>query len=211
MGQQVITNTGQIKGAAPLTYRKITPRTVNTTVAATDLLNGEITVGAGALPATGVMRITMFGDWLQNSGGLAAPPRFQLVLGGTTLIDTGAGPGAALNLSASRGAWEASALVAANNATNAQNISWKHSVWASVTGSVSGTNGSVFTTGQGAYQGIATRANSSNTDSFMCAAAGFNTGTKDMTAAQTLVVNVINGSASATYETRLFNALIEII
>jgi hypothetical protein len=193
------------------TYRKNTPKTVNTTVTATDLLNAEITIAANAMRATSFCQITAFGDWLQNSGGLSAPPRFQLVLGGTTIIDTGA-LSATVVASATRGLWRISALIAAANSTGAQVTSWEHGVASgAITYTAAGTNIALFTTGQGNYTTVPAHSNTSNSDGGQFEGKGYNVTSLDMTSSKTLVLNVINGSSSASYETSLKAALVEII
>jgi len=190
-------------------YRKVTAKTVNTTVAATDLLNGEITIAADLLNTTGFIRLSVIGDWLQNTGGFVAPPRFQLVLGGTTIIDTGA-CSASAGTSASRGAWSIDAFIGAANATNAQVTSWSHRVaTGAITYAAAGTNISAFTTGQGNYTTVASHANTGNSDGGQFVGEGYNATALDMTASKTLVLNVINGSASASYETSLKAALVQ--
>ncbi len=105
---QTTTVTPSPGGAA--SYRKATQKVVNTTISATDLLNGEITIAASALGTTGEARLVAVGDWKQNSGGAQSVPRFQLVLGGTTIIDTG-NAGTAVD-AATRYGWAISARIA---------------------------------------------------------------------------------------------------
>lgn len=201
---QVLTVAGGVPAwaaAAAVSYRKATSKTVNTTVAATDLLNGEITVAAGALGTTGVLRLTAWGDYLQNSGGAAAAPRFQVVLGGTTLIDTGT-TAASDAASAVREPFRISVELMNTGAANAQ---MTHFLLNYMT--AGGTNfANAFTTGEGIYQsvydGAAARARVGQ---------GFTTSAVDMATSKTLVLNVINGSASASYETKLFGALVEVV
>lgn len=188
---------GYLSGAA--IYRKATIKTVNTTVAATDLLNGEITLAA--LNASSFVRLTAFGDWKNNSGGSIAPPRLQLILGGTTLLDTGTS-GNTTDL-ATRYGWKVSAEIDNLGATNSQASSLMYHGGVTMGGFIQ----NAFTTGEGNFsqgQSVA------GTEMFM--ALGANPGTAvDTSTAKTLVLNVINGSASALYETRLLGALIEVI
>ena len=178
------------------TYRKTTPKTVNTTVTETDLLNGEITVGAGVLGTTSVLRLTAWGDWLQNSGGGLAWPRFKLKLGATTIIDTGAGP-VQVTSSALRGGWKIVAEIMNLGATNSQ--------WANIDGKIVSDNSggtATFTTGEGGWSGgrrldLRCRPRCSRVET--------------PTVAQALVLSVINPSASASVETKLYGALVEII
>lgn len=75
--------------AAQGMYRKTTAKTVNNTVTETDLLNGEITLGAGVPGTTGMVRLTLLLDGLNNSGG-AVTWTFKVKFGGSTIF--GAGP-----------------------------------------------------------------------------------------------------------------------
>jgi hypothetical protein len=104
---------------ATTTYRKTTAKAVNTTTAATDLLNGEITIAAGVMGATGSLRLQAWGDNINNSGGAAAPPRFQLILGGTTLLDTSA-TGTTTVADATRRGWSLDATILNTGAANSQ-------------------------------------------------------------------------------------------
>lgn len=186
--------------AAPAPYRKTTAKAVNTTVSPTDLLNGEISIAAGAMGATGMLRLTAFGDWLQNSGAGAVAPRWQLVFGGTTVFDTSAGPTCAN--SATRGSWKIVVEIF-NTAANAQ-VCYFH-----LEGNAGGTvtsGDAAFTTGQGRYGG-----NFGAGGTNMLLGMGYNTGALDTSTAKTLVLNTINGSASGSYETKLASALVEIL
>jgi hypothetical protein len=188
--------------ATATTYRKTTAKAVNTTTAATDLLNnGEITVGAGVLGTTGVLRLTAFGDWLQNSGGAAAAPRFQLVLGGTTIFDTGALAVTFAN-NASRFGWEINAKI-----VNAGSASAQASTFNVILTTGNGPSGAItttFTVGEGnieiasGFQTVRGQAANPST-------------TVNTAASAALALNVINGSASATYETKLLGAIVEVL
>jgi len=80
---------------APAPYRKTTAKTAVNTTAETDLFNGEILIGAGLLGTTGVLRMTAWGDWINNSGLAQASPRIRVKYGGTNVaFDTGAIAGA---------------------------------------------------------------------------------------------------------------------
>jgi hypothetical protein len=185
-------------------YRKSTTKTVNTTTAATDLLNGEITIGAGVMGTTGVLRLTAWGDHLQNSGGNAAPQRFQLILGGTTLLDTNTGGGSVSN--AARGSWRVVAEIMNLGAANSQMSSLDVKI--TTRGNINPAEMvSGFTTGTGSYQNVM-----AGGDGLMYQGHGVNPSTAvDTSAAKLLELKVINGSASASYETKLLGALIEIV
>jgi len=184
--------------AGPTTYRKTTSKTVNTTVAETDLLNGEITVAANVMSTNKLLRLTAWGDWKQNSGGAADLPRFKLLFGGATLIDSNATGGTVAN-SATRRGWKIVAEILNLGATNSQWATMKADVGA---GSVSAAASASPTTGEGTYS-LAT-----NVFGLLIAS---NTGAVDTTAGCALALSVINASNNANYETKLTGALVEII
>lgn len=179
------------------TFRKTTSKTVNTSTTATDLLNGEITIPAGALGTTKSLRLTAWGDCLNHTGSNSALPRFQFILGTTTLLDTGAVGVSASNTA--RGAWRISGEVLNLAATNAQVNNLSGSIY--FPGSVA--TGGIFTTGQGFYQAVS--------GDCIATMEGVNTTTVDTTGALALVLKVINGTADSTNETKLLGALVEII
>lgn len=188
----------QVGSAGVTTYRKTTAKTVNTTTAATDLLNGEITIGAGVMGTTGVLRLTAEGDYLNNTGSILDGFRFQLVFGGTTLLDTGVCNAAqTVTASASRFGWGITAIIRNLGAANSQ--------WAKIESTLPYVPNSVgvsaFTTGEGRYW----------TDTNGGWFEGGNTGAVDTSAAKLLELKVINGSASASCETKLYGALVEIL
>src|SRR5262252_9434679 len=67
------TNWVQVGGGV-IRYAKTTTKAVNTTVAATDLLNGEITLAANTLIAGKRLVADLFGDFL-NTVAASPPPR----------------------------------------------------------------------------------------------------------------------------------------
>lgn len=181
--------------------RKATSKTVTNTVAATDLLNGEITIPAGAVTATGSWRLKLWGVSANASGAAQNENRFQVILGGTTILDTAT---SGVATSASGGGalpWELEVECMQANATNTAQFSawyranhttssttaWLPVVGAGVTMATLNSVGYVFVIGQ--YQ---------------------NGHDKDMTVAQSLVVNLIQPVASASYTTILNGALLEI-
>lgn len=185
------------------TYRKTSSKTVNTTVTATDLFNSEFTIGAGVMGTNGTSRITAWGDWKQNSGGAAGQPRFQLIFGGTTFIDTGVTATAASD-GATRYPWRLEAVIMNAGAANAQTVSLRMTLGLNASSGI----GNAMTTGEGYFSEDA-GAGGSNLNAH---ANAFNSGLAiDTSLAKTLVLNVINGSASATYETKLYGALVEIV
>jgi hypothetical protein len=182
-------------------YRKTTAKAVNTTTAATDLLNGEITIAANVMGATGTLRLTAFGDFLNNSGGAVNNARFQLLFGGTTIFDTDAGTFAWAS-SAVRFPWRLEVLIT-NTATNAQVCYFFFNIQVETAAPASAKTAAI---GEGAtYQGTSNSGHSNFTGWI------YNTAAKDTTGALALVLNVINPSASASVETTLKSALIEVI
>lgn len=192
----------QIAAAVPTTYRKSSTKTVNTTVSATDLLNGEITLAGAVLGIDRMLRLTAWGDNLNNSGGSSPQPRFQLILGGTTLLDTGS-TAAALGNSASRNSWVLNAEIMNTGSASAQLAALRIFLSCGLAGA---SLGNVFTTGLGEFAGIS---NGGGVQSGI--ANGVNTTAVNTVPSLALVLNVINGSASASYETRLFGAVVEIV
>jgi hypothetical protein len=194
---------GQGNWVAPtsgVSYRKTTTKAVNTTTSATDLLNGEITIGANVLGTSNLAFISAWGDWKQNSGGTAGPPQMQLLLGASTLIDTNS-IGLTVPNAATREPWFVDALIMNSGATNTQIVKFNLRVYSSAN---PGNNlVAAFTTGTGVYMG-------DNTTSLI-EAAGVTTGAVDTTSGQALKLNVINASASANYETKLFGCLVVIL
>ena len=118
-GQARVQNYGA--PTAGVVFKKNVAKQVVNTITETDLLNGEFTVGAGVLGTNGLLRLTVEGDSVQNSGATQSyAPRFKAKLGGNLLLDTGAlGVGNAdFPANASRKGWkfvvEIQALDAAN-------------------------------------------------------------------------------------------------
>jgi hypothetical protein len=182
-------------------WRKASAKTVNTTAAATDLFNGNISIDAGAMGSTRILRVNAWGDWLQNSGGTAAPPRFQLVFGGTTLLDTSTAGAAACTNAATRFGWSLQFTI-----QNATASSQTCQVTGSLANNAAVAWGAAFTTGTGTYTSPTVSV------SGLAQIVGINSALTVNTAlAQTLVLNVINGSASATYETKLLGAFVEVM
>jgi hypothetical protein len=185
------------------TYRKTTPKVVAASVAETDLLNGELTVAAGALGTNRLLRITAFGDWLLNGGPTSNMiPRFKLKLGAaaTPVIDTGA-IGNDVRANVSRWGWRLLAEIQ-NTAAGAQAISFNLAI------TYNGGVGTVGTTtplvvGEGVYAifggiGIAT-------------AFGVNTSAIDTSVAMPVAFAVINPNSNALCETKLLAAEAEVV
>jgi hypothetical protein len=194
-------NTWATPGVAT-TYRKTTAKTVNTTVAETDLLNGEITIAAN--PGTSaVIRLTAWGDRLNNTGGSLPPQRFKLKLGPTTLLDTNVVGANSLQTSGSRFGWIVRAEIMNLGAANSQ-LAFISGVVTALAGSGGGSV--AFATGEGVYTGAVYDAVVVASPRFE----GFNTAAVDTTSAQALALSVINASASASYETKLLGAAVEV-
>lgn len=190
-------------GAGGVATRKTTAKTVNTTTAATDLLNGEFTISAGALGTNGIARLTAEGDYKQNSGGATNALRFQLALGGVVILDTGAGAGSDLSDSAVRGSWHFEATIRNLGAANSQ--------WVRLAMRLGGSNlfgnGAVYTTGEGWHFGN-THAGGGGGIAFSHGAVA---AASDTSTSKLLELKVINPSASANCETKLFGAQLEIL
>lgn len=193
--------------AAAVSYTKTTSKTVNTTVAATDLLNAEVTIAAGVMGTAGLVRLTAWGDCLFNVAGNPSPPRYQLLLGGTTLLDTSACGASQLGAaSAIRAAWRITAEILNLGAANSQMSFLVLRQGTAVAFATAGQ--SAFTTGTGQYYTGGGTANVS----FIASAEGVNPSTGvDTATSKTLVLNVINGNAGAGYETKLLGAKVEIV
>lgn len=196
--------TWAVPSSSVVTFRKTTTKTVNTTTAATDLLDGEITVTAGALGTTGMLRLCAWGDWKNNSGGASGPPRLQLVLGGSTLIDTGSPRSNATANSTTRYPWQVEAKIMNTGSSSAQVVkfSFELGIFAA-----NGVADATFTTGTGVW-GEGVGPGSTSMPAF---AYGVSTGSVDTSSAVALVLNTINGSNSASYETKLFGAVAEVV
>jgi hypothetical protein len=186
-------------------YRKTTLKTVNATVAATDLLNGEITIDAGAMSLTRLLRLTAWGDFLNNVGSSQAPPRFQLVFGGTTLFDTNTS--GLLQTFAQVSSWRMTVEIA-NLAANSQFANL--SLTLAYAGQVITTPvGVLFAAGNGVYQSVGQAASAGSTWTLL--AQGNALAVVNTALAAPLVLNVINASASAAYSTRLYGAVVEVV
>lgn len=198
---------GTWKAAGGTTYRKTTAKAVTNTVAETDLLNGEITIGAGVMGANSVLRLTAVGDGVFNGNSTA--PQWKLKLGATTLIDTGALVWQTMGTN--RLGWKLAVELFNLGATNSQWINFllKGSADYPGNGVAINSRAAGFVTGEGAYLGWGNATASSK--GFLYEAEGGNTGAVDTTVAQSLVFSVINGFAGASYETKLYGALVEIV
>lgn len=177
--------------------RKNTAKTVNNTVAATDLLDGEFTIPGGAMGLDRILRISAWGDWKQNSGGTADMPEFQVSFAGTTLLDTGT-PGLSLANSTTRFGWR---IIIEMLNLGAANIQWVNICGMLASANTNASNGLAFATGRGSI------VNLYDLNEFQ----GGNTGGADTTVDHLMHLNVVNAVSNANYETKLYGALAEII
>lgn len=201
---QVLTTTGGATvWAAPTgtgIYRKATAKTINTTVTETDLLNGEITIGANVIGSSGVVRLLAEGDFLMNAAGPVAATRFKLKLGGTTLLDTNT-IAATMTTTALRFGWRIVCTISNLGATNAQ---WSHMEGEYTLGAATGATG--FATGEGNYI-----VNNISGGIGLASFSGGNASAIDTTAAKLLELSVILGSSSVNNEIVLKHALVEVL
>lgn len=178
--------------------RKNTAKTVNGTTTATDLLNGEFTLPAGALSTDRVLRLSAWGDWKQNSGADRDIPLFRLGLAATTLLDTNNLGVAAVTNTTTRYGWRIVCEI--------QNLGAANSQWATLTGVSAGavalTEGVAFTTGNG-WTTLSTWGAITYT--------GGDAGSVDTSASCAVTLKVVNANNSANYETKLYGALLEVI
>lgn len=181
-----------------ITYRKTSAKQVVNTLVETDLLNGEITVGAGVLGTTGVLRLTAYGDLLNNTAATQNSPRLKLKLGGTTLIDTNV-LAATWASSAARLPWKVVAEIGNLGATNSQWTSFITEILGNIAANVATT----LTVGEGFYASTILNA--------MFKANGGAATAVDTTVAQVLALTVTNPVANAALDVTLKGALVEII
>lgn len=108
-GQAVIWNGTQWAPANPggTVYRKVTEKDVTNTTVETDLLNSEITIPAGVMGVNKMIRATLFGDFLNNTGSRVGPT-VRIKLGSTILYgdDVGSAGSNGLASSGTRYAWQ---------------------------------------------------------------------------------------------------------
>jgi hypothetical protein len=182
-----------VRDNTPFFDYKTTTKTVNTTVAETDLFNGEIVIPANAMGLN--QRLIGWADFdvLNTTGGAVSAPRLKLKIGAAVPIDTGAGPN--LQSSGTRGAGWCWFVIQQLGATNAQVVTFEGWI-------LDGTEVNL-TAGSGVNR-LASNALSGRVMK------GRATAAVDMTSSQTLALTTINGSAGATCETKLTAAKIVI-
>ena len=181
-------------------YRKTTSKQVVNTVAETDLLNGEITVGAGVLGTSGILRLTAWGVGFNNNVATTSP-LWKVTLGGTTVFQTnntgGATDWGAFN--AVRG-WKLEVMIANTGVTNSQtaNIHVVHSA------TLNGTNVRDLLVGHGTYS-------ADNTQALFNIVGENDALAVDTTVAQALGLKVTLPVSSANTYMTLLGAVVEII
>jgi hypothetical protein len=180
-------------------YRKVTPKVVVNSIAEADLLNGEITVAGGLMGLNGGIRLTAFGDSINNSGVAQKAPNWKLKLGATTLIDTGTMvTTTSWATTPVRWGWRVQVEIMNLGTANSQ------AVKCNVFHDGSLTNGqNSFTTGEGIY--------SAATQTGLATALGYVTGAVDTTVAQVLALSMILPAASANLDMTLKAAIVEIM
>lgn len=187
--------------------RKTTSKAVNTSTTATDLLNGEFTLPAGAMGTDKIVRLTAWGDWKQNAAAVKDIPTFRLLLGGTTLIDTGNLGTANAEQIATRYGWRIQCEIQNLGATNSQQAYFSGLIH--YLADNAGPLQNAFNTGNGV---VTFPSVSGPGSSAVTIYDGGNTGlTVDTTVACAVVLNVVNAFSNANYETKLYGALCEVI
>jgi hypothetical protein len=199
----VATQSGGSSPPTAVTYRKATTKTVNTSTAETDLLNGEIAIGAGVMGTSGIARLTAWGDMANTSGSTADTPRWKLKLGSTTLIDSNVLAGFFGSGAPIRSFWRLTAEIQNRGAANSQYVSfWMEGLF------YAGSSGSaLFTIGTGAVQ--IPVVGPSNYSPFQVR--GWNNSAVDTSIAQALAFTTQMSLSNINHEVRLQGALVEII
>lgn len=166
-------------------YRKTTAKDVANTTTETDLLNSEIEIAAGVMGTDKAAKLTLWGDYLNNTGGTPTT-QLKIKFGGTTLLDVTTG---GVGASASRRAWFIEFTI--QNVTAASQISGGRASLGLPTAAATGT-GSLANAEYvgGPLQGAAS--------------------TVDTAAAVAVAVTATHSTASASLSWRLNGALLEI-
>jgi hypothetical protein len=178
-------------------WRKTTAKVVANTVTETDLLNGEITIDAGAMSTNRMLRLTAIGDWINNTGAAVGTPRLKLKLGATTIVDSNV---IATNWSTSalRTPWRLVAEIENLGATNSQ---WTHLMGSGILNNPAA-GFSTATTGEGAMVAVSPAT---------LALSVANSSAVDTTAAQALALTVTLATANALEDMTLKFATVEIV
>lgn len=179
-------------------FKTNTVTTISGTVAQSVLASFTIPDGQFII-AGRYLRYRAFGDWVNNSGGNAAPPRFVFGVGPSVVFDTNTG--GLISASVTRGGWFLDILLSFNGSELAAmnlDVVCPNAPAASVQ--------VTFVTGQGAYQTVTSGVNAG-----LLKAVGSNVVANPGAGALSTFLAVINGSASATYDTRYLGGYAEII
>jgi hypothetical protein len=179
-------------------WRKTTAKVVVNSAVETDLLNGEITIDAGAMSTNRALRLTAAGDLINNTGAAVGTPRLKLKLGATTIIDTNV-LAVTWGTNVARFRWEAQALIMNLGATNSQwtSFSATSELPIAVSGFVAPT------TGEGLL--------SSFTTTDMLHVGAGNASAVDTTAAQALALTVTLPTANTLEDMTLKFAIVEVV
>jgi hypothetical protein len=181
-------------------YRKTSEKDVVNTVAGTDLLNGDITIGAGVMGTDKTLRATLIGDYLNNTGAVRSLT-VSVSFGGVTLWTETIGDGVnTIGASGNRRAMRISLEIANLGAANSQMM----------TGMIA-LSGLGAATGTGADLAGLTRlyTNAGNSERSTFGSSGAIA--VDTASAQALLVTVTHSTASASLSARLKYAIIEIV
>ena len=184
--------------------RKNTAKAVNATTSPTDLLNGEFTLPAGAMGTTKVVRLTAWGDWLQHVGADKPIPGFQLLLGGTTLLEASAPGVNVVSSNTTRQPWRIVCEIQNLAAANSQRANFAGRL---LHNSNNIAASGVFLTGEGLTFVNALGSSGNGWSTYD----GTNATAVDTTASCALLLNAVNSYSDANYETTLYGALVEII
>lgn len=182
-------------------WRKTSEKDVTNTVTDTDLLNGEITIDAGAMSTNRMVRVTIIGDYLNNTGA-DRTFGFSLLFGGTVLIGESVGGAAAgaIATSATRRPMKIVAEIANLGATNVQ--------WSSLQLFL-GDGAAAFTgIGDGSQIGRATNNGGTNQFTQLGSAAAHALAT---TTSKLLEVRVSHSVASTSLSARLKFGVVELV
>lgn len=190
---------------ATTSLRKTTQKQVVNTVTETDLLNGEITVAANAIGASGLLRASLFGDWVNNTGGNVDIPRLRLKLGATTITDTGVVSVNFIQPDANRYAWSIAVTIMNLGATNSQWSTFKEDFGL---GGIAATGSIRFVTGVGRASMLL---NSAAPNAVLFWGDGGGSSAVDTTVSNVLAVTVVLPTASANLDMTLKGALVEIV
>lgn len=176
-------------------YRLGTQAAISNTSALTDLLNGGVTIGAGAMSTNKTLRLLAKVS-VVNTLATESLPRFQLTLGGATLIDT-SGPSGGLLTGAS--SFLVEALI-----TNVATASQVYSLKVHGAGAFAAVS-NPFLTGNGNYA-------VGGTGNLLATAFGIGSGSTVNTAlAQALALNIKFNVASTSLSATLLDAFVEVV